>query len=123
MKKNYTPLEVDEQELFCNYLKANNILFTATQNGAILGGKNRFAQMAKLKKTGLMPGMCDLIVFAHNKSNSHEIILIEMKRQKKSFLSDIQKETINKFIKNGYVIIVAFGAEDAIIKFKDYLNT
>ena len=98
-------------------------MFTSTQNGVVLGGKNKFAQLKKLKATGLQNGFPDLAVLARNKSKTSEIILIEMKRQKGSAISQEQKEWIEKLSDNGYSVGIAKGCESAIKILNNYLNS
>ena len=119
---NTTPKESEEQFLFCEYLRVNGYRYTSTQNGAVLGG-NRFAQMAKFKKTGLAAGFPDLIVFAKNQSKTADVLFVEMKRKKGSVLSPHQKEWIKWLDDNGYNVAIAKGHEQAIEFFNKYLRS
>lgn len=121
-QKEYIPTEAQEQELFCSYLKSNGYRFTSTQNGAVLGG-NRFAQMAKLKKTGLTCGFPDLIVLAKNQSKTDHVLFIEFKRLKGGIVSEAQREWINWLDSNGYYVAIAKGHEQAIKFFNEYLRS
>ena len=121
--KNTTPYESEEQELFCDYLKANNILFTSTQNGALLGGNNRYAQMRKLKATGTQAGFPDLILIIKNKSQTSDVLFIEMKRQKGGIISQEQRKWLHSLDKAGYSVGVAKGCESAIRILNKYLES
>jgi len=121
MKKT-TPLESEEQERFCDYLTDNNILFTSTQNGAVLGGK-KFGQIKKLKSTGMKNGFPDLILFVKNKSKTDSILFIEMKRQKGGVVSEEQKIWHQDLCKAGYAVGIARGCDSAIRILNKYLET
>ena len=119
---NNVPLESEEQANFCDYLDSLGIIYTSTQNGAVLGGKNRFAQMKKLKRTGLKSGFPDLIIFTNNKSKTADVLFIEMKRQKLGVISPQQKEWINRLDNAGYSVGVAKGCESAKTILHKYLE-
>lgn len=121
--KNNCPLESIEQAQFCDYLDDHNILYTSTQNGAFLGGRNSFAQYNKLKKTGTKKGFPDLIIFVRNESKTESVLFIEMKRQKGGIVSKDQKEWLHKLDKAGYSVGVAKGCIAAIRMLNKYLNT
>lgn len=119
MTKNTTPLEAEEQEAFCEYLKSRNILFTSTQNGAYLGSA-RFIRGKKLKDQGMTKGFPDLIIFLKNQSKTADVLFIEMKRQKGGIVSGEQQKWIDDLSNNGYMVGVAKGCESAIRILKKY---
>ena len=84
---------------------------------------NYAAYSRTLKKMGLSKGFPDLIIFEKNKSKSHEVLLIEMKRQKGGKLHAEQEEWLQKFDKKDYCIGVAKGCESAIRILQKYLNS
>lgn len=120
MAKNTTPLESEEQERFCDYLRTNNILFTSTQNGAYLGSA-RFLRGKRLKDQGMCKGFPDLIIFAKNKSKTVDVLFIEMKRQKGGVVSEEQQKWIDDLSSKGYFVGVARGCESAIRILNKYL--
>lgn len=109
------PFEDDEQIAFINWFKYKykDYLIFSIPNG---GSRNKI-EASKLKKTGLTPGIPDLIILMPNK----EILFLEMKRQKGGILSPVQK-TIIKIIESfGFTVLIGYGFLDAKSKFEDYL--
>ena len=124
MAKNLTPLEKDEQINFVDYCGANNITVISTQNGFKMPKQafNWAAYSKTLKKMGMSKGFPDLIVLARNKSKTHEVLFIEMKRQKGGVLHEEQKEWITRLDNEGYCVGVAKGCEAAINILNRYLD-
>lgn len=124
MAKNLTPLEKDEQINFITFCEANNITVVSTQNGFKMPKTafNWAAYSNSLKRMGMRKGFPDLIVLARNKSQTHEVLFIEMKRQQGGKLHDEQKEWIERLDNEGYCVAVAKGCESAINILNQYLN-
>lgn len=125
MTKNTTPLEKEEQIAFVEYCEVNGICAVSTQNGFKMPKTafNYAAYSRTLKKMGLSKGFPDLIIFEKNKSKSHEVLLIEMKRQKGGKLHAEQEEWLQKLDKKDYCVGVAKGCESAIRILQKYLNS
>ena len=125
MVKNTTPLEKDEQIAFIDFCKAKGIDVVSTQNGFKMpkGNFNWAAYSNSLKRMGMSKGFPDLIVLARNKSQTHEVLFIEMKRQKGGVLHDEQKEWITKLDEGGYCVGVAKGCQSAVKILEKYLDT
>jgi len=92
MDKNTTPLETPEQIAFVDYLKILKvqkkiIRFTAIPNSTYTTSWN---QKRLNKAMGVCPGLPDLFIITAN----HNLLYIEMKRQKGSITSPEQKEWI-----------------------------
>ena len=124
MAKNTTPLEKEEQINFVEYCKLNNITVISTQNGFKMPKSSfNWAGYSKtLKRMGLAKGFPDLIILARNKSQTHEVLFIEMKRQKGGVLHEEQKEWIQRLDEEGYCVGVAKGCESAIKILNQYLG-
>lgn len=123
MAKNLTPLEKDEQKSFIAYCDANNITVVHIANEFISQNiQNRFSYIRSLKKQGYRVGFPDLAVLARNKSKTHEVLFIEMKRQKGGVLHEEQKEWIERLDNEGYCVGVAKGCEAAINILNRYLD-
>lgn len=121
--KNNTPLEKEEQIAFVNYCELNNIKVISTQNGFKMP-KNSFnwaAYSKTLKRMGMSKGFPDLIILARNKSQTHEVLFIEMKRQKGGTVQPEQKEWIEKLDDSNYCVGIAKGCESAINILNNYL--
>lgn len=125
MAKNNTPLEKIEQINFCDYCRAKNIDVVSTQNGFKMP-KNSFNWVGyanTLKKMGMSKGFPDLIVLAKNKSQTHEVLFIEMKRIKGSTVQPEQKEWIEKLDNMDYCVGIAYGCDSAIRILDKYLES
>ena len=119
------PLEKEEQINFVDFCKSQNITVISTQNGFKMP-KNAFnwaAYSNSLKRLGLSKGFPDLIVLARNKSQTHEVLFIEMKRQKGGRVSPEQKEWIERLDNDGYCVGVAKGFESAVKILEKYLES
>ena len=125
VKKNLTPLEKEEQSSFVEYCRTNGICVISTQNGFKMPreGFNYSAYSASLKKMGLAKGFPDLIIFEKNRSCTHEVLCLEMKRQKGGRLQPEQKEWVHLLDEKDYCVGVAAGCESAIKILNNYLNS
>lgn len=122
---NNTPLEKIEQINFVDFCKSRNITVISTQNGFKMP-KNAFnwaAYSNSLKRMGLATGFPDLIVLTRNKSQTHEVLFIEMKRVKGGRVSPEQKEWITRLDNDGYCVGVAKGFESAVQILDKYLES
>lgn len=122
---NTCKLEKFEQMEFVSYCEANNITVISTQNGFKMPKQafNWAAYSRTLKKMGMSKGFPDLIILATNKSKTHEVLFIEMKRQKGGVLHDEQKEWIQKLDDKNYCVGVAKGCDSAINILNNYLQS
>lgn len=129
---NDCPKEAFEQQRFCQWLEAHDILYFAIPNQS-----NR-----KMPKNapyiGVKPGVPDLMicepsyfeafvdinsnVIARSKPYDYCGLFIEMKRLKRSYPTLDQKIWIKKLNDKGYVAKVAHGCDEAIAITKDYLG-
>lgn len=109
------PIEDEEQIAFINWFKTKykDYLIFSVPNG---GSRNKI-EASKLKKTGLLSGIPDLIILMPNK----EVLFLEMKRQKGGALSIVQKVVINLIEKLGFTVLIGYGFLDAKSKFENYL--
>lgn len=104
-----------EQVIVVEWLRARGCLVFSVPNGAILGGRNKWALLGKLKKEGLLPGAPDLIVA------SPVAIAIEMKRGPNDKPSDEQLEVHDKMRAAGWPVVV--GDSEAVIREVDGILT
>lgn len=125
MAKNTTPLEKEEQIAFVEYCEVNGICVVSTQNGFKMPkvAFNYAAYSKTLKKMGLSKGFPDLIILEKNKSKSHEVLFIEMKRQKGGRLLPEQEEWLQKLDDKDYCVGVAKGYESAVRILQKYLES
>ena len=108
------PKEDSEQETFVNWFRMNYqkwIIFAIPN-----GGNRDKIEGAKLKKTGTLAGVPDLIVLMDSK-----MLFIEMKKRDGK-LSKAQKELIPKINNLGFDVIVAYGFMDAKEQFLKYIS-
>ena len=122
---NNTKLEKFEQMDFVAYCELHNIKVVSTQNGFKMP-KNSFnwaAYSKTLKRMGMSKGFPDLIVLARNKTQTHEVLFIEMKRQKGGTVQPEQKEWIEALDNSNYCVGIAKGCESAISILNQYLES
>jgi hypothetical protein len=102
--------EHEEQCEVVGWLRAKGLFFFAVPNGVSFGGDNtaraRYANY--LKAEGLSPGVPDLVIVGM------PMVGLEMKRKGPSSVSDKQYEWHDVLVKNGWVVMVAHGADEAI---------
>ena len=125
MTVNTTPLEKEEQIAFVEYCENNGISVVSTQNGFKMpkAAFNYAAYSKTLKKMGLSKGFPDLIIIEKNKSKTHEVLFVEMKRQKGGKLKPEQEEWIQKLDDKDYCVGVAKGCESAVRILQKYLES
>lgn len=116
--KTSTPLETSEQQIIVAWLRMRQIRFFSVPNGAVLGGQNRFALLAKLKSEGLLPGAPDLVLIDPAPIDGKHVV-VEMKRQAgkrggRVGLSDEQRLVIPWFEAAMWHYVLARGAESGL---------
>lgn len=91
-------------------------------NGAYLGvdPKQRAITMAKLKRTGLRPGVFDYLL-AIPRGSAHGLFL-ELKRRQLGVVSLEQSQFQMDMIDMGYATAIAKGWEQAVIEINQYLG-
>ena len=113
-----------EQAAVCEYLDTvyPQVLYWSTPNGAHLAGgaRQRAAGMNKLKATGLLPGVSDLIIF--EPMGGYTCMFLEMKRAVGGVLSDNQSWFLAEVEKRGAYGVVAHGFEEAKGFLDEYLS-
>ena len=94
----------------------------ASQSAVIVGGKNKFAQIAKLKKEGWQKGVPDLFI-AVARGGKHGL-WIELKDVGKTIkaLSDEQNEYLEFLNDQGYEAIWCVGFDVAKAAIEVYMN-
>jgi hypothetical protein len=112
------PLEAAEQESFVGWWRYQlpSVRILAIPNGAFLFGDpaRRAAQMVRLKKAGLEPGVPDLFCPAW-------LLWPELKRTVGGVISDEQADWHAYLRSIGHTVIVARGAESAIRQVKAFV--
>ena len=83
------------------------------------GGKRHITTAVRFKAMGTLAGFPDLFLFIP-KGDYHGLF-IELK-VKGGRTNDNQKTMIERLIKQGYMAVVCFGADDAIQAIKNYIN-
>jgi hypothetical protein len=91
-------------------------------NGQMIGGRNKFALIAKYKAEGLTPGVSDLFLCVPK--NGYGGLWLEMKARGKtaSSLSPDQRMWLSDMEKIGYRSAWAAGFGEAKIIIEDYLS-
>ena len=131
MAENTIPKESAEQIAFIKYCDLRGIIAFSTQNGMYIPKKtddgekdfNHFAYIRRQKAMGLRKGFPDIVVFAKNKSGTHEVLCVEMKRIGDGVIKPEQKEWIHRLDDAGYCVGVAYGCDAAIRVLHKYLES
>lgn len=105
------PSEHAEQVAFVKWFRLQypKVMIFAIPNG----GARHAIVGAKLKAEGVLPGVPDLCVPACN-------LWIEMKRAKASYATQVQKDVHAYLESVGHAVIIGYGAQDAIDKFRAF---
>jgi hypothetical protein len=113
MEKMKDPLESKEQiALVRNFRNKGYFVFHVPN-----GGKRSMTEAIKMKAEGVVAGIPDLcMVLPEGK-----VIWIELKRRKGGTVSPVQKEVHKRLEELGHIVIVGYGAKDAMEKFKETL--
>ena len=116
--------EQNEQAAVCRYLQTvyPDVLFWSTPNGSYLAGNTgqRAAQINKLKRTGLLPGVSDLIIFEPR--GQHSAMFLEMKRNKGGKVSENQEWFLSQVEQRKGFGAVANGFDEARQLIDTYLS-
>lgn len=101
--------------------KIGEFLFSIP-NGAYLSGtpRQRGAQMARLKRQGLRPGVSDL--FLSLPASARHGLYIEMKRPGPGRTSDEQIKFATKMMQAGYLVALCRSYEAAVAAITGYLD-
>jgi len=99
---------------------AYKAMLMAYPSGAIIGGKNKFGLINKMKREGWKKGVPDLFIAVPNEE--YHGLFIEMKDDKKSCKPSLEQvQYINELNSNGYCAQVCWGADDAIELIRQYM--
>jgi hypothetical protein len=107
------PRETDEQAVLVDYLRLRGLEVFSVPNGAMLGGRNKWGLLAKLRREGMLPGAPDLVLIQRAPATGRPVC-IEMKRRKTGKVSKNQETVLPLFERAGWHVIVARGAQDAL---------
>jgi hypothetical protein len=104
------PSEAAEQMRLVKWLSERGYLFTATANGADMSP----AQRMKMGRTGVSPGVPDILIFENDRG--YKGIAIELKRARGGKATSEQERWLQALSDRGWIAFVANGAEEAIVK-------
>lgn len=85
-------------------------------NGCLLGGRNRFAVLAKLQAEGMLRGAPDLVL-VDRAPRCGSPVAIEVKRVG-GRLSPAQRAVCDRMRAAGWQVVVAYGADDGLRKLR-----
>jgi hypothetical protein len=84
------------------------------------GGKRNLIEAVKFKKLGVKPGIPDIFLPIPRKS--YHGLFIELKKDKKAYLTEKQQFWVEELSRQGYLVHVAYGAEQAIRYISNYID-
>lgn len=105
------PLERIEQAMVVKWLTWRGHAFFAAANGAMVGGRNRFAAVNALKATGLVRGAPDLVI--GTLALDGRPVCVEMKRMKGGGLTPEQEHMHERLRLASWHVVVGRGFDDA----------
>jgi len=107
------PKEDDEQLMLARWLNAAEVLWFHVPNG----GKRNKREAGKLRAMGVRAGVPDVMILTPppNLDPNPPGVAIELKRSNKALskVSHEQKKMIAKMREEGWIVEVAYGAEEA----------
>ena len=112
------PSEHSEQVVVVRKLKSAKILFCSVPNG----GKRQRLDAIKLRAEGVRRGVPDLLIFDPPPACPDNVgTALEMKREgsDSSALSRFQVKWIAHLEERGWLVLVGYGARDALTKLRD----
>lgn len=114
--------ETSEQEAVVDWCRWNISRYPEleTLHHTVNEGKRSVVNGAELKRMGMSAGFPDLSL--HCAKGKYHSLHIEMKKDRKSRVSDKQKEWLARLNKYGNFVVVCYGAEAAIRVIQKYLN-
>lgn len=106
------PLECVDQETVANWLDLYKVLYSASVAGVYLHP----ATFNRVKKIGYKRGLPDILIFQKPPAYGDRYVgvAIELKRRKGGIVSDEQKAWLDNLNKNGWLVGVMRGADQAI---------
>lgn len=110
------PTEDQEQTKLCVWMEKNNILFFAIPNG----GYRSLKEAVKFKRCGVKSGIPDLCIPVPRKC--YHGLYIELKRIKGGNISYNQHWWIDELTKNGYLVKICYGFEQAKTVVEEYFK-
>ena len=110
------PTEDQEQIVLATWLAKNNILFYHCPNG----GSRNMIEAVKFKRMGVKAGVPDICIPIARKG--HHGLYCELKRRSGGVITEQQAYWLEELKLQGYYVFVSKGADDAIIKVKNYLE-
>lgn len=103
------------QSMVVKWLDENKIDF----HPSFTGLKASYGQRRFMKQQGMRSGHPDLII--EKKVGKHEVLFLELKTTKNNLTKE-QKKWVEKKIREGYAVSVAYGYYDTIYKIVKYLD-
>lgn len=109
--------EHHEQRQVVEWLWWRGVGCFSVPNGVILGGRNKYAQLNKLKAEGFLPGAPDLVVMGVTPDGRP--VAIEMKRAQGGEFSPEQLLNAQKMRVQGWVVLQSEGAQQCIAQLEE----
>ena len=115
MAKLGIPTEHQEQVMLCRWLDKRKVIYFAVPNG----GKRHPSVARKLKAEGVKAGVPDIVI-PQRGSSPYSGMVIEMKRRQGGRLTAEQRQWLDYFRSEGWLTLVANGADEAIKKLEEW---
>lgn len=121
------PKETGQQKLVVSWLRKQGVGFFSVPNGAMIGGRNKWAQLQKLKNEGMTNGAPDLVLTRLSSIVSASFprgrpVVVEMKRKEGSKISTAQEAMAEHLRDEGWIVLQPRGADEAYVLIADALG-
>ncbi len=101
-----------------DWMRRRGIAFFSVPNGAILGGRNRYAVLNYLKAEGLTNGAPDLVIIDHPPAHPKHHVMVEMKNLDGGLRSDEQRALHDRAWAQKWIVLVPSGFADFVERMK-----
>jgi hypothetical protein len=116
----FIPTEYSEQCVVFDWLKYCKLEGANLAFSSLNGVRLPIGLAVKAKKAGMKPGVPD--IFVPVPRGIYHGLFVEMKREKNGRLSPEQVDWIAELEQQGYKVVIAYGAKEAIDAIKEYLD-
>lgn len=117
MAKLGIPTEHQEQVMLCRWLDKRKVIYFAVPNG----GKRHPSVARKLKAEGVKAGVPDIVIPQQARLQiKYTGVVIEIKRRQGGRTTEEQRQWLDYFKSEGWLTLVANGADEAIKKLEEW---
>jgi len=104
--------ELSDQIFLARELRRAGLLFCHVPNG----GRRDKGEAARLRASGVQPGVPDLLLFDPPPAGDYVGCALELKRagRRRGKVSDVQQKWLDALALRGWAVVVAYGSDEAL---------